>query len=176
MNLLTYRQPTHGYRSNACEHGLEGFSDSGRAWRWPITNHIRRRAHINLLKFLGSIICVCIDTADKAIPPESCILSMGENTSAMRWMRKSNFKNDGENDTYTVEKLTAARHLAQILQDASSCLYTQWFPREDNDVSNSLSRDHHLSTTVLTNLLSSSIPHHLPPNFKIAPLTSVIDL
>ena len=42
-------------------------------------------------------------------------------------------------------------------------------------MSDSLSRDHHLSTTVLTNLLSSSIPHHLPPNFKIAPLLSIID-
>ena len=39
----------------------------------------------------------------------------------------------------------------------------------------SLSRYHHLSTSVLTNLLSSSIPHQLPPYFKIAPLPSVID-
>ena len=40
----------------------------------------------------------------------------------------------------------------------------------------SLSRYHHLSTSVLTNLLSSIISHQLPPDFNIAPLPSVIDL
>ena len=100
---------------------------------------------------------------------------MGNNTPTMEWMRKLNFTNDGENDTDTVTKLTTARHIARISQDASSCLYTQRFPGDDKDVSDSFSRDHHLSTTVLANLLSSSIPHHLPPNFKIAPLPSVIN-
>ena len=100
---------------------------------------------------------------------------MGNNTSAMVWTRKSNFKSNGENDTGTVAKPTSACHLSQIYQEASSCIYTQWFPGEDNDVSDFLSRDHHLSTTVLTNLLSSSIHHQLPPNLKISPLLSVID-
>ena len=175
MNLLTYRQPTHIYRSDSCDHGLGDFLGSGRAWRWPIPNHLRSRADINLLEFLGSIICVWIDIVDKAIPTESCILSMGNNTSAMVWTRKSNFKSNGENDTGTVAKPTSACHLSQIYQEASSCIYTQWFPGEDNDVSDFLSRDHHLSTTVLTNLLSSSIHHQLPPNLKISPLLSVID-
>ena len=36
-------------------------------------------------------------------------------------------------------------------------------------------RDHRLSTSVLTNLLSSYIPHQFPLDFKISPLPSVID-
>ena len=100
---------------------------------------------------------------------------MGDSTSAMGWMRKSNFTHDDENDTDTIAKLAAARHLARIVQESISCLYTQWFRGEDNDVSEYLSRDHHLSTSVLTNLLSSSIPHQIPPDFKITPLPSVID-
>ena len=99
---------------------------------------------------------------------------MGDSTSAMGWMQKSNFTNDDENDTDKIEKLAAAHHLAQIVQESLSCLYTQWFRGKDNDVSDSLSRDHHLSASVLTNLLSSSIPNQLPPDFNISPLPSVI--
>ena len=92
---------------------------------------------------------------------------MGDSTSAMGWMQKSNFTNDDENDTDTIAKLATARHLARIVQESFSFLYTQWFHLEDNDVSDSLSRYHHLSTSVLTNLLSSSIPNQPPPQVSI---------
>ena len=100
---------------------------------------------------------------------------MSNSTSAMRWMRKSNFTNDDKNDTNTIAKLAAARHLARIVQESLSCLFTQWFRSKDKDVLDSLLRYHHLSTSVLTNLFSSSIPNQLPPDFNIAPLLSVID-
>ena len=116
-----------------------------------------------------------VDIINKAIPPESFLLSMGDSTLAMGWMRKSNFTNDNKNDTDTIAKLAAARHLARIVQESLSCLYTQWFRGKDNDVSESLSRDHHLSASVLANFLSSSIPNQLPPDLNIAPLPSVID-
>ena len=138
-----------------------------------ISVHLSSRAHINLLEFLGNIVCICVDIIDKAIPPESYLLSMGDNTSAMGWMRKSNFTNDAKNDTNTIAKLAADHHLAQITQESFSCLYTQWFRGKDNNVLDSLSRDHHLSASVLTNLLYSYIPNQLPPYLKIAPLPSV---
>ena len=75
--------------------------------RWLITVHLRSRSHINLLEFLGNIVCIWVDIIDKAISPESYLLSMGDNTSAMGWMRKSNFTNDAENDTNTIAKLAA---------------------------------------------------------------------
>ena len=37
INNVIYRKPTHVYHSNACEHGIGGYSlTSGRAWRWEI--------------------------------------------------------------------------------------------------------------------------------------------
>ena len=175
MNLLTYRQPTHVYRSDACEHTLGGISALWQAWRWLIPVHLRSRAHINLLEFFGNIVYISVKIIDKAISTELCLLSMGDSTSEMGWMQKSNFTNDDKNDTNTIEKLACARHLARIVQESFSRLYTQWFHSKDNDVSDSLLRDHHLSTSVLANLLSSIIPHQLSPDFNIAPLPSVID-
>ena len=58
MNLLTYRSPTHLYRSDACEHGLGGYSAKGLAWRWEIPTHLLSIAHINFLEFLAEIICI----------------------------------------------------------------------------------------------------------------------
>ena len=93
----------------------------------------------------------------------------------MGWIQKSNFTDYDKNDTNTIAKLAAARHLAQIVQESFSCLYTQWFRGEYNNVYDFLLRDRHLSTSVLTNLVSSFIPHQLPPYFNISPLPSVID-
>ena len=175
MNLLAYLQPTHVYLSDVCENGLGGLSELGRAWRWLIPVHLRSRAHINLLEFLGNIVCIWVNIIDKSIPLESCLLSMGDSTSAMGWMQKSNITNDDKKDTDTIAKLAAAHHLARIVQDSLSCLYNQLFCGEDNDVSDSLSRYHHSSASVLINLLSSSILNQHPPDFKIAPLPPVID-
>jgi hypothetical protein len=33
MNLISFRRPTHIYRSDSCPHGLEGYSREGFAWR-----------------------------------------------------------------------------------------------------------------------------------------------
>ena len=120
FNLLKYRQPTHVYRSDSCKHGIGGLSALGRAWIWLIPVHLRSRAHINLLELIGNIVCIWVDIIDKATLPESCLLFMGDSTSAMGWIRKSNFKNDDENDTYTIAKLAAAHHLARIVQESLS--------------------------------------------------------
>ena len=36
MNLITYRRPTHVYRSDSCPAGLGGYSHAGFAWRYPL--------------------------------------------------------------------------------------------------------------------------------------------
>ena len=58
MNLLTYRSPTHVYRSDACEYGISIFSTAGKAWRCKIPDKRLSCAHINLLEFLGSIVYI----------------------------------------------------------------------------------------------------------------------
>ena len=53
--------------------------------------------------------------------------------------------------------------------------YSQWFPGEENDVSDSLSRDFHLSDDELTNLYLSQIPSQTPQDFNIRPLPQEIE-
>jgi len=174
MNLLTYRQPSHLFRSDACEHGLGGYSADGLAWRWHLPNHLLSRAHINLLEFLASIICIWLDILRGKVPPQSCILSMGDSTTATGWLRKSNFQEDNEDDEETTAKLVAARHLATLIQNAQACLYAQWFKGEDNDISDSLSRDLHISPPALCDLLLLNFPSQVPNNFRIVELPSAI--
>lgn len=174
MNLVTYRQPSHLFRSDACEHGLGGYSADGLAWRWPLPTHLLSRAHINLLEFMASIICIWLDILKGNVPPQSCILSMGDSTTATGWLRKSNFQEENEDDTDTTAKLVAARHLASLIQGAEACLYAQWFKGEDNDVSDSLSRDLHISPPDLLHLLHSFFPSQVPNNFRIVDLPSEI--
>jgi hypothetical protein len=36
MNIISFRRPTHIYRSDSCPHGLEGYSSNGHAWRYEL--------------------------------------------------------------------------------------------------------------------------------------------
>ena len=174
MNLLTFRVPTHLYRSDACEYCLGGYSAVGRAWRWVIPTNMINRAHISLLEFLGSIIGPWIDIIEGNFPEGSVSLAMGDNTNAAGWMRKSNFQPKDETDSYNTVKLIAARKHASIHIDAKSTNYSQWFPGKQNIVSDCLSRDFHLSPDDLTRLLFTAVPEQVHPNFKVSPLPEEI--
>ena len=99
MNLTTYCTPTQVYRSYACEYGLRGYSTTVKAWRWIVPTPILSHAHINLLEFLASIVCIWQDYLDNDISPESCILSMGDSTTSSGWLQKSNFQEEDETNT-----------------------------------------------------------------------------
>ena len=58
MNLLTNRLPDAQYKVDACPKGMGGFSKMGRVWRLEIPRHLRGRAHINLLKFIASLVSI----------------------------------------------------------------------------------------------------------------------
>ena len=92
MNLLTYRKPTHIYRSDACPFGLGGYSATGQAWRWYIPKILRFRATINMLEHLAAVICPWVDLIENNLPHYSCILAMTDSTTAAGWLRKSNFQ------------------------------------------------------------------------------------
>jgi hypothetical protein len=70
--------------------------------------------------------------------------------------------------------MTTARELATFTISKKSCLYSQWFSGGDNDVSDALSRDFHLSTNDLTLLIISSVPDQVPFGFRIQTLPSEI--
>ena len=120
MTLLTYCSPTHVYRSDACKHGIGGFSAEGKARRWKILDKLLSQAHINLLEFLGSIVCIWLDILDKDTPPESCLLAMGDSTTAIGWLKKSNLEEVDEEDTDTTAKILAFRWLARLVKSSGS--------------------------------------------------------
>ena len=57
---------------------------------------------------------------------------------------------------------------------ANSCLYSQWFPGEDNNVADCLSRTFHLQDHTLSSRLLSLYPKQLPNGISIKPLPNEI--
>ena len=174
LNLVSFRAPTHVFRSDAAEHGIGGFcARSGHAWSIELPSDCRVGCRecisLNLLEFLGSIVAIWVELLVAQVPPGSCLLAQGDSTSATGWLRKSNFP-----DHSHPLQLEAARHLSFLLLDAGGILYSQWFAGSTNGVSDTLSRDTHLGAKSLTTLCSLYIPLQAPPNFVICPLPPVI--
>jgi hypothetical protein len=143
---------------------------TGRAWRWELPLELRLRTSINSLEFLSSIITIWIDISLGIIQPEDCILSQMDSSSAAGWLRKTNFADSQDEEI----QLQTARKLATLLIDSQSCIYSQWFSGELNNVSDSLSRDFHLSDSYLVTHLSSAFPDQVPLGFEIHPLPTEI--
>lgn len=68
-----------------------------------------------------------------------------------------------------------ARHSAYLTLSCKSCLYSQWFPGEEHQVTDCLSRDLHLSDIELTNLITSFLPGQVPFGFHLCPLPTEIN-
>jgi hypothetical protein len=170
MNNIVFRKPTHLYRSDASGKGLGGYSIlSGAAWRFPLPPGILDSITLNTLEFIGCVVTLWIDIIAGRTPPQSCLLSQTDSTSADGWLHKSNFTDD----TCPIQ-LLVARHLATLVIEADTCLYSQWFAGEDNIVSDALSRRFDLTDTALTSLLLSTVPSQVPHGLSICPLPSEI--
>jgi hypothetical protein len=171
LNLLTFRKPTTLYRSDASEFGIGGYNiTSGNAWRFEIPVDCRLRTSLNSLEFLSCMITIWVDHLSRQIEEQSCLLCQTDSSTASGWLRKSNF---AERSDVAVQ-LTTARHLAYIIIESKCCLYSQWFPGEENTVSDSLSRDFHIDPDHLSILLSHSFPEQVPFGLRILPLPEEI--
>ena len=71
------------YICNSSEFGLGGFATHGRAWSYQIPQNLRNRAHINILEYLSQIITRWINILENTTKKKDCIVSIGDNTSAM---------------------------------------------------------------------------------------------
>ena len=171
MNVITFRKPSICYINDAAEHGLGGFADHGRAWRFEIPDHLLGRAHINLLEYIAQVIPIWIDILEKTTKQEDCLLGIGDSTTALDWMRRSNFREKDETDIDWKVKQQVSRKLAELILQSNTVLYKQWFRGEDNVVADSLSRDlYYLPCKSHEQFLFSTVPSQLPANFRILPV------
>jgi hypothetical protein len=155
MNNVAFRKPTNIYHFDASEFGMGGYNvTSGRAWRWEIPSHLRVRTSINSLEFISCIVTIWVDIILGLVQPEDCLLSQTDSSSAAGWLRKSNFSEAQDEEI----QLCTARRLATLLINSNSCIYSQWFSGDVNNISDSLSRDFHLSDNFLVAKLSSTFP------------------
>lgn len=175
MNLLTFRKPNNIIIGDACEHGLGAFNTKGRGFSWMIPEHLRGRAHINLLEFITQVIQIWADILEGRIKEGDCILAMGDNTSSMGWLRRSNFRAKDESDMDWFVKQQVARKLAEVVLQIKAMLYSQWFKGDWNVGTDSLSRDGlYLTHSSHVFMLRHYASKQVPEKFFIKPLPSVI--
>ncbi|MGH7955273.1 MAG: hypothetical protein ACREOZ_04860, partial [Gloeomargaritales cyanobacterium] len=118
LNLLTYRVPTHVFRSDACEHGIGGYSLlSGKAWRWEIPQALHDRVSLNCLEFIAAVITIWVAILSEEVADGSCLYSQTDSTSAAGWMSESSFDEHKQSAPMGV-----SRHLARLLMNRKSCL------------------------------------------------------
>ena len=120
---------------------MGGWSLHGRAWYFIIPHHLQNRAHINLLQFMASLIGFWIDIIEESIEPQDCILSGGNSSTAMGWLRRTNFREEGENNQDWVAKQQVGRKVATLVIKNELVLYCQWIAGVFNILADSLSRD-----------------------------------
>jgi hypothetical protein len=166
LNNLVFRKPTWIYRSDASEFGLGGYNiTSGIGWRLELPEDCRLQSSLNSLEFLGCLINIWMDYIHGVIEPEDCLLSQTDNASAMGRLKKSNFADK----TDEAVQLATAQELAAIILDSKSCLYSQWSPGSENCIADSLSRDFHINSSHLCDLLLSHFPEQAPFGLVILP-------
>ena len=125
MNLLTFRVPDRIYICDAAEYGLGGLANHGRTWTYQIPVELRNRAHINILQYLAQITAIWIDIIEGIKSKEDYVLAIGDNTSAMGWLRRSNFREENENDESWEVKQLLSRHLATLTLNSNIIIYKQ---------------------------------------------------
>lgn len=122
------------------------------------------------MEFLAALISIWVDVLTADIIAESYILSQEDNTSATGWLKKSNFADyEGE-----IVQLTMAHQLASLIINAESCLFSQWFPGAQNEISDACSRDFHLNGTELTQLILTFVLNQVPFGVKVCQLPNKI--
>lgn len=169
MNLLTTRMPTHILLSDACPHGMGGYSiGSGRAWHLQVPPGTHPDVSNNLLEFVACVVNLWIEEYDRHLPPESCVLALSDNNSAVGWLHGANFGATRPRHTM------AAYRLTNLVLDGAFCLHPSHIPGIENEVADLLSREFDLADDDLTSLIHTHYSHQIPATFRISPLPNEI--
>jgi hypothetical protein len=167
LNLLVCREPNTLLRTDGAPYGIGGYSlKTGIAWRIQIPIEFQGRLSQNFIEYLGCAVGIKVAIMTGEIEPEDCVMSLTDNTSAMGWLRKSNFAPNSEQDLH----FRLSRDLAQMTLKHGFCLYSQWFAGVENVVADALSRWFHLSDDELSLKLRLLYPEQVPASFKILQL------
>jgi hypothetical protein len=139
MNLIVTRRPNQLCWSDSCPFGLGGFLlRSGRAWRMRIPKEsvlCGSPLINNLLKFIGMAVNIWLECLKS--DANDCILSLGDDTSAVGWLHNSS-RLDVKLVAHAAH-LVVARHVALLVLNAGCCLASQHIQGDLNTVANLLS-------------------------------------
>ena len=167
INNITFTTPTHVGTTDACETGMGGYLDDGTAWRYHLPLDLQGFFTINVLEFMAAIINIwlLLIRSGKGLK----IMNWTDSSSALGWLHHSTFNPV----THPVHD-TIARHLANILLDHDSTLYSQHVAGKQNAIADSLSRDTHIPETHLMFALKTLYPDQVPSNFRLQTLPKEI--
>ena len=172
INLCVPRRPDRVTRVDACMYGMGGYSlSSGIAWQILLPPELQFRIHINLLEFLAEFVSVLMDHhfSHTEWPPYTCLLTLGDNMNAIRWMARTRF-HDGTRPGHNL----LARTFAQWWLDHDCVGYGQWLPGTTNGVADTLSRYFQYPHSQLSQVLHEVFPLELPHGFRIEPVPEEI--
>ena len=123
MNLVVTRKPSRICWSVSRPFGLKGFLlRSGQAWRLriPEDSVLYGSAPINsILEFLRMAVNVWLECMES--DAQDCILSIGDNTSALGWLHNSSHVKLAAHEAH----LMIVRRVAILVLDANCCLASQ---------------------------------------------------
>ena len=142
------------------------FTHNGSRLALGDTPEARNQKSINFLEFLACIMGILLSLHEWDGASGDCFLSLGDNTSSLGWLRKSNFATEGEQSSHSALARAFALHMAEW----SVCHFSQWSLGKENDVADLLSRDHKLSDTHLTTYIKFLYSPQVSKTFLVSPL------
>jgi hypothetical protein len=189
MNLIVTRRPNRLCWSDACPFGIGGFLlRTGQAWRIriPVTSILYGSPLINnLLEFIGMAVNIWLECL--VAQEHDCILSIGDNTSAVGWLHNSSRLN--VKWVAHAAHLLVARHVALLVLEANCCLASQHIQGDLNTIADLLSfagsrtraggKRHPIAfddppNDILTQRFHLYYTEQIPESFEISPLPKEI--
>ena len=117
----------------------------------------------NLLEYLSAIITPWVAILAGHLSDSDCALSMADSTTSDSWLHKPTSRKIWQYSSYHPNQI-AWHHAQQYDMSHRVKGYSQWFPGEDTNVGDALSRDWD----------SSHVPSQMPKNINIVPLPNKI--
>ena len=147
--------------SDACNHGMGGYSSTGQAWQWKLPQKYVNVTSINLLEFLASVVTIIITLKNEK--KDSRIFAFTNNSSALGWLHKASFHPATQHKHDLVTRKLAKVHG----QNQKISIFSEHIKGERNNIADTLSREFTYTKDDLTNYIIHSFPKQVSQNFAI---------